>query len=71
MLPGFCKASFNDISSVESLIDSDTAAILIEPIQGEGGIRTANLDFLKSLKNIAKVKAFRNFLFSKVSEWKF
>ena len=52
LLPGFCKASFNDISSVESLIDSDTAAILIEPIQGEGGIRTANLDFLKSIKNI-------------------
>ncbi len=52
LLPGFCKASFNDISSVESLIDSDTAAILIEPIQGEGGIRTANLDFLKSIRSI-------------------
>ena len=52
LLPGFCKASFNDISSLESLIDSDTAAILIEPIQGEGGIRTANLDFLKSIRSI-------------------
>ena len=52
LLPGFCKASFNDISSLESLIDSDTAAILIEPIQGEGGIRTANLDFLKSIRGI-------------------
>ena len=52
LLPGFCKASFNDISSLESLIDSDTAAILIEPIQGEGGIRTANLDFLKSIRDI-------------------
>ena len=62
LLPGFCKAPFNDISSLESLIDSDTAAILIEPIQGEGGIRTANLDFLKSIRDICNQKNILLFL---------
>ena len=37
----------NDIESVEKLIGPDTAAVLIEPIQGEGGIHVATPEFLK------------------------
>ena len=37
----------------------------------EGPLTEAHFVYPQSLKNVAKVKAFRNFLFSKVSEWKF
>ena len=52
LLSGFIQAPFNDLDSLTKLIDHETAAILVEPIQGEGGIRPVNLDFLKSLKKI-------------------
>jgi len=52
LLSGFIQAPFNDLDSLTKLIDHETAAILVEPIQGEGGIRPANLDFLKSLQKI-------------------
>ena len=42
----------NCIDSLTKLIDHETAAILVAPIQGEGGIRPVNLDFLKSLQKI-------------------
>ena len=52
LLSGFIQAPFNDLDSLTKLIDHETAAILVEPIQGEGGIRPVNLDFLKSLQKI-------------------
>ena len=52
LMTGFIQAPFNDITILNKLIDNNTAAILIEPIQGEGGIRPANLEFLKSIKQI-------------------
>ena len=52
LLSGFIQAPFNDFDSLTKLIDHETAAILVEPIQGEGGIRPVNLDFLKSLQKI-------------------
>lgn len=53
MLPGFPVAKFNQIDSVERLINPRTAAILIEPIQGEGGIRPATREFLADLRAVA------------------
>ncbi len=50
---GFPVAKFNQIDSVERLISPRTAAILIEPIQGEGGIRPADRTFLKDLRALA------------------
>src|SRR5581483_7929777 len=47
--PGFPVAKFNQIDSVERLISARTAAILIEPIQGEGGVRPSTKDFLSKL----------------------
>jgi acetylornithine/N-succinyldiaminopimelate aminotransferase len=49
---GFKKAKFNDIESVKSLLDKDTAAIIIEPIQGEGGINIAKKEFLTELREL-------------------
>jgi len=53
MLIGFPVAKFNQIDTVERLISPRTAAILIEPIQGEGGIRPGTASFLKELRRIA------------------
>jgi len=49
---GFKQVAFNDIDAVRSGISKDTAAILIEPIQGEGGINAADPVFLKELRNL-------------------
>ncbi|MFA5975964.1 MAG: aspartate aminotransferase family protein [Elusimicrobiota bacterium] len=51
--PGFPVAEFNRIDSVQSLLSSKTVAILVEPVQGEGGIRPANPEFLKALRVLA------------------
>ncbi len=53
MLPGFVYAPFGDLAAVRSKVDGETAAILVEPIQGEGGIRIAPPDFLAGLRQIA------------------
>ncbi len=48
--PGFDPVPFNDLKAVEAAITLETAAILIEPIQGEGGIRVAEPHFLEGLR---------------------
>ena len=53
MLPGFRHAVFNDLESARAAVDDRTAAILVEPIQGEGGIRPATAEFLKGLRELA------------------
>ena len=52
LMPGFLKIPFNDLECVKSNINENTAAILIETIQGEGGIRPTSIDFLKGLKKL-------------------
>ncbi|MBD9454938.1 aspartate aminotransferase family protein [Rhizobium sp. RHZ02] len=50
--PGFDQVPFGDLDAVRSAITNETAAILIEPIQGEGGVRPATNEFLKALRAI-------------------
>ncbi|MCZ6673654.1 MAG: acetylornithine/succinylornithine family transaminase [Verrucomicrobia bacterium] len=50
LLPSFPVARLNDINSFADQIDEETAAILIEPIQGEGGIHVASTEFLRGLR---------------------
>jgi acetylornithine/N-succinyldiaminopimelate aminotransferase len=50
--PGFYQVPFGDIAAVRDAISDETAAILIEPIQGEGGIRTASKAFLQELRRL-------------------
>lgn len=47
---GFCHIPFNDIHLVKEKVNKDTAAIMLEPIQGEGGIVPAEKEFLKDLR---------------------
>jgi len=52
LMPGFRYATFNDWTSVESVLNKNTAAIMIEPIQGEGGVHVADRDFLHQLRQL-------------------
>jgi acetylornithine/N-succinyldiaminopimelate aminotransferase len=49
LLPGFRYLPFNDIAALESGIRPETAAILLEPIQGEGGVNAATPEFLRAV----------------------
>jgi len=52
LVPGFVYAPFGDLAAVEALIDNETAGILIEPIQGEGGIKLPPVGFLQGLRKL-------------------
>ncbi len=52
MVPGFSYIPHNDLAAAEAAVDSETAAILIEPIQGEGGVRLPAPGYLSGLKEI-------------------
>ena len=53
LMAGFVYAPFGDLEAVARLIDDETAAIMIEPIQGEGGIRISPDGFLAGLRKLA------------------
>ena len=52
LVPGFRYATFNDLESVRELIGPQTTAVIVEPIQGEGGIRPATQEFLEGLREL-------------------
>lgn len=52
LLEGHIYAEFGDIKSVERLIDEDTAAVILEPIQSMGGVRMAQPEFYRALREL-------------------
>jgi acetylornithine/N-succinyldiaminopimelate aminotransferase len=56
LMPGFKYVPFNDAKAVRDAIDSKTCAILIEPIQGEGGVNCPSEGYLKALREICDEK---------------
>jgi len=52
LLPKFKEAIFNDLESVKAAIDEEVVAVLVEPIQGEGGIKIATQEFIKGLREL-------------------
>lgn len=52
LLSGFDRVAYNDIEAVKHAITANTAGILIEPIQGEGGVRPATVEFLQQLRTL-------------------
>jgi acetylornithine/N-succinyldiaminopimelate aminotransferase len=54
MLPGFRYCPFNDLEALTAAISPMTAAILLEPIQGEGGIHCATPEFLRGIAALCK-----------------
>ncbi|MEM7041636.1 MAG: aspartate aminotransferase family protein [Pseudomonadota bacterium] len=51
-LPGFHQVLPGDLKAVEAAVDQQTAGILIEPVQGEGGLRALSVDYLEALRRL-------------------
>jgi len=56
LLPGFIYVPFNDIAALESAFSDEVAAVLVEPIQGEGGINVANAEYLQTIRRLCDEK---------------
>ncbi len=54
LVPNINYAIYNDLNSVEELIDEDTCAVILEVIQGEGGIIVGNDEFLQGVQNLCE-----------------
>ena len=52
LVPGFLYAPLNDLEAVERLVDEETCAILVEPIQGEGGVNVCSPEWLRDLRDL-------------------
>lgn len=53
---GFLHVPFNDLAALEKAVDETTCAVLLEPIQGEGGVYVAEKDYLKGASEICSKK---------------
>ena len=56
LVPGFVYAPLNDLEAVEKLADEETCAVLVEPIQGEGGVNLARAEWLKALRDLCDAR---------------
>ena len=56
LMPGFAYAPFNDFSALEAMVNDQTAAIMLEPIQAEGGVYVADRDYLRRLREFCTQK---------------
>jgi len=56
LLAKFKQAIFNDLNSVKEVVDDQVAAIIVEPIQGEGGINIASKEFIEGLRELCNKK---------------
>ncbi len=50
LVPGFVYCNYGDLAEVEAAIDDETAGIMLEPIQGEGGVNIPSVEFLQGLR---------------------
>ena len=56
LLPGFSHVPYNDLEAMEKTVTSDTAAVLVEVIQGEGGVRLAEDGYLRGLRQLCQAR---------------
>ena len=54
LVPGFTRVPYNDVEAVKEAITDQTAAILVEPVQGEGGVNVPDADYLAQLSEICQ-----------------
>ena len=52
LMPGVTFATYNDLDSAKAAIDNNTCAVIIEPVQGEGGVNPATAEFLQGLREL-------------------
>lgn len=53
LVPGFHHVPFNDVAALDSAVDEATALVLLEPVQGEGGVHVATPEFLRAARAAA------------------
>jgi acetylornithine/N-succinyldiaminopimelate aminotransferase len=56
LLPGFSYIPFNDVAALEAAFTDDVAAVMVEPIQGEGGINVATPEFVGAIRELCDAK---------------
>jgi acetylornithine/succinyldiaminopimelate/putrescine aminotransferase len=56
LVPGFVYVPYNDLAAAAAAVDGETAAILVEPVQGEGGINIPAPDYLAGLRRLCDDK---------------
>jgi len=56
LLPGFTYVPFNDLPAVEKAMSRATAAVLLEPIQGEGGVQVATREYLQGVRELCRTQ---------------
>ncbi|MDX1567954.1 MAG: acetylglutamate kinase, partial [Longimicrobiales bacterium] len=54
LTPGFDRVPYNDLAAVDAAIDDRTCAVLVEPIQGEGGVVPADPEYLRGLRELTR-----------------
>lgn len=52
LVPGFTHVEFNDIDAIEKAVTKETCAVMMEPIQGEGGVKIPDPDYLRDLREL-------------------
>ena len=57
LLPGFVYVPFNDIAALEKAFTDEVAAVMVEPIQGEGGINVATKEYLQAIRRLCDENA--------------
>jgi predicted acetylornithine/succinylornithine family transaminase len=52
LLPGFTHVPLNDLDALEAAVSSDTCAVLLEPVQGEGGVHPCDEQYLRAVRSL-------------------
>ena len=56
LVPGFSHVPYNNIDALASIVDDNTAAVILEVIQGEGGVYPANIEYIQAARRICDEK---------------
>jgi len=56
LVPGTVRARYNSVGDLEKLITEETAAAIVEPVQGEGGVNPASPEFMRELRRLCSEK---------------